>query len=87
MAASPGMIPVSQLAKQCSLPERPDWLAASDTCRQLASSAVLMPDGSLHWRCTAHRGLVTRFGGPDGETEVDGAVYDAVPVRYGAPGA
>ena len=48
---------ISQLCKRCSFPMRPDAIAASDTCRETAASAVVMDNGNLMWRCPKHEGM------------------------------
>ena len=64
-------VPVIDLYVLCSYPMRPDAIAASDTCQQLADTAVKDADGNSWWRCPAHRGAVR----PD----VTGEVVTEVP--------
>lgn len=51
------LVPVHELHVLCSYPTRPDVIAASDTCRRPAESAVASGDNRLY-RCGVHRGLV-----------------------------
>lgn len=54
--------PVVDLYKQCSFPLRSDAIAASDTCRAPAQTAVIDYSGGepvYWWRCTTHEGMIT----------------------------
>jgi hypothetical protein len=51
---------VRNLSKQCSwAPVGRTVVAASDTCRQHATSAVETPEGNRLYRCEQHKGRVT----------------------------
>jgi hypothetical protein len=55
------MVAVSDLYAECSYPMRPDAIAASDTCRRSATSAVIDPEnGTAYYRCARHKGLLVR---------------------------
>lgn len=62
---------VSSLYRQCSLQMRnldKRGKAASDNCRDHATSVVVTPTGDKMWRCTRHEGLLT-IGGIEGPVE------------------
>lgn len=65
---------VADMFAECSFQMRKDAIAMSDCCRNIASSAVEMPNGARHYRCTKHRGLIK-----DG---VPGEVHDTVLRQY-----
>lgn len=64
-------IPVGDLLFQCSYPMRPVVLAASDTCRKAATTAVVIDEG--YWyRCDQHRGLT--------KGQETGDVHETIPL-------
>lgn len=72
---APKLTPVTELLVNCSFPMRPDAIAASDTCRRPANSAVVDPDNASrrYWRCEGHRGQMR-----PGQA---GKAVESVPVR------
>ena len=53
------MVPIAEMYVGCSYPMRGDAIAASDTCRSHASSAVVDPaSGAAYYRCSIHEGLL-----------------------------
>lgn len=59
---------VVELFVGCSLPQRPDAIAASDNCNAPATTVVEMANGNLMYRCEAHRGIRRIEVGPVRET-------------------
>jgi hypothetical protein len=77
---------VSEMFVKCSLPVRPDAMAASDCCGYPAVSAVVLPDdNSLMYRCHAHWGIVTLWGGENGREIIRGEVVEEVPRPASCP--
>lgn len=68
---------VTDLYLECMYPMRPDALAASDCCRQRASTAVERPDRMITWRCSEHRGLI--------KGDLTGPVHETVIGRWNVP--
>ena len=72
-------VPVTEMYVNCSFPMRPDVIAASDTCRHSADSAVVMENGDLMWRCLDHGSM--RKPGEQGEARY----YVAAPKPAAGP--
>jgi hypothetical protein len=53
------IVPVSELFVRCSYPQRPDAKEASDTCQDIANTAVQDDEGRLLYRCPAHEGQLS----------------------------
>lgn len=57
---------VTDMYVNCSLPMRPDAIAASDTCQKPANSATLDTNNAWMYRCETHKSI--RSDGTWGET-------------------
>ncbi len=53
------MVEIAYQFVGCSYPLRPNAIAMSDRCRQLARSAVVDQEGNRLYSCSEHRGLIS----------------------------
>lgn len=74
---------VAQMYVLCSLPMRPDAMAASDNCGKLAVGAVQNERGEYVYRCHQHLGLVTTYGGAGKNEWITGPSVFVIPGQRG----